>query len=80
MRRDAACDTSVICDGTATFPEANQHENKKRRPTKEERAHEPVAKLEDMIDLIAVRGGVRRLAQKFIDQREATHICSDLPQ
>jgi hypothetical protein len=54
MRRDAACDTSVICDGTATFSEANQDENKKRRPTKEERAHEPVAKLEDMIDLISM--------------------------
>src|SRR5207249_1195186 len=80
MRRDAAPHTAVIRPWLAASPEPNQHENKKRRPTKEERTHEPVAELEDVIDLISMRGGVGRLAQAFIDERKATHTCSDLPR
>src|SRR4029453_16492660 len=80
MRRDAAFHSVGMSTRMPPFPEANQKENKKRRPTKEERAHKPVAELDDVIDLISVRGGVRRHSQKFIDQREAIHICSDPPR
>src|SRR5436190_7318722 len=54
MRRDAAPHTVVIRGRVPPFPEANQDKNKKRRPTEKKRAHEPVAKLEDMVDLISM--------------------------
>jgi len=37
-----------------------------------------VAKLEDVVDLLPVRGGIRWLPEELIDQRKAIHICSDL--
>ena len=61
------------------FAEANQDKNKKGRPTKKKRAHEPVRELDDMIDLEAMLGSVRRLAEKFVDQREAIHCRPNLP-
>ena len=70
----------MIRSRLSPFAKPNQHENKKCRPTNKQRAHEPVTELEDMIDLISMRGGIRRLAQEFIDQRQAIHICSDLPR
>jgi hypothetical protein len=48
-------------------PEANQNENKERRPAEKKRSHEPMAELKDVVDLIPVGGSVRRLAEKFID-------------
>src|SRR4029453_110409 len=79
MRRDTAPHAGVISTRLTPFPETNQDENKKRRPSNKERAHEPVTKLEDMVDLISMRRSVRRLAQEFIDQRGVSHICSHLP-
>jgi hypothetical protein len=49
------------------FPEANQNENKECRPAEKKRPHEPMAELDDMVDLIPVGGSVRRLAEEFID-------------
>ena len=37
------------------------------QPTKE-RAHEPMAELDDVIDLVAVLGSIRRQAEEFVDQ------------
>ncbi len=64
----------------ATLVEANQNKDEKRRPTNEERAHEPVAELDDVIDLVTVLGSVRRLAEKFVDERKATHTSPNLPR
>src|SRR6266480_1123743 len=80
MRRDSAPHAQMIRAGMPAFPEPNQRKNKKRRPPNKKRAHEPVTKLKDVIDLISVRGCVRRLPQKLVDQRQATHICSNLPR
>src|SRR5437016_14647574 len=78
MRRDAAPHTAVIRTRLSAPPEPNQRKNKKRRPADKQRAHEPMTEFDDVVDLISMRGSIRGLAQKFIDQREATHICSSL--
>ena len=79
MRRNAAAHAGVIGLGMAAFVETNQHKNEKKRPSKEQRSHEPVREFQDVIDLIAVLGGVRRLAEKFINEREAIHqTCPNL--
>jgi len=57
----------VISSRMPASPEANQNENKERRPAEKQRAHEPMAELEDVVDLVSVRGSVRGLAQEFID-------------
>src|SRR5438552_11085782 len=54
MRRDAAPHTAVIRTRLPALPEPNQHENKKRRPTNKKRGHEPVTKLQDVVDLISM--------------------------
>jgi len=54
MRRDGASYAMVIRSRLPPFPKANQDKNKKCRPTEKKRAHEPVAKLEDMVDLISM--------------------------
>src|SRR5207237_7219890 len=69
MRGDAAFNTGVICDGTTAFAEANQNEKEERRPAEKERANEPVAKLDDVIDLVSVGRGILRITEKLINQR-----------
>ena len=78
MRRDMTAHASMIGMRLAALPKPNQDVNKKSRPPDEQHGHEPVTKLKDMIDLIAVGGSVRRLAQKFVDERKAIHTCSSL--
>ena len=68
----------MIGGGMATLAEANQNKNEKRRPSEEEHAHEPVAELEDVVDLVTVLGGVGRLAEEFVDERQATHTFPNL--
>src|SRR5689334_6506565 len=80
MRRDMAAHTGMTGIWLATLPKPNQDVNKKSRPPHEQDAHEPVTKLDDMIDLIAVGGSVGRLTQKLVDQRKAIHTCLSLPQ
>src|SRR3954465_5390980 len=80
MRRDMAAHATMIGSRLAALPKPNQDVEKKPRPPDEQRGHEPVTKLNDMIDLIAVGGSVGRLAQKFVDQRKAIHTCSSLPR
>jgi hypothetical protein len=57
----------VVGNRLSPFPKPNQDENKKRGPTNKQRAHEPVTKLEDVVDLVSMRGGVRRLPDELID-------------
>src|SRR6516225_6013700 len=80
MRRDMATHAGMIGVRLAALPKPKQDVNKKSRPPDEQRGHEPVTKLKDMIDLIAVGGSVRRLTEKLVDQRKAIHTCSSLPR
>src|ERR1041385_4194752 len=73
VRRYSTPHAGMIGRGMTAFAKADQNENKKKRPTNEERAHKPMGKLENMIDLIAVLGRIRRLTKKLVDQREASH-------
>ena len=57
--------------------EAQEHVNEESRPTDKERGHEPMAELNNVIDLVAMLGSIRRHADQFVDQCEPTHIDSD---
>src|SRR5216117_3087685 len=71
----------MIGNRLATLPKPKQDINKKSRPPEEQRGHEPVTKLKDMIDLIAVGGSVvGRHSQKLVDQCKAIHTCSSPPR
>src|SRR5258708_27203943 len=78
MCRDPTTHAGMIGAGLPAFVEADQNENEKRRPAHEERAHEPMGELKNVIDLVTVLRGVRRLAEKLVDEREATHISPSL--
>src|SRR5439155_15674129 len=54
MRGDGASYAMVILSRLPPFPEDNHDKNKKCRPTEKKRAHEPVAKPEDMVDMISI--------------------------
>jgi hypothetical protein len=58
----------------------NEAIQEKGQPTDEKRAHEPMAKLDDMIDLIAVLGRVRRHTEQFVNQSKPIHIATNLPR
>src|SRR5438034_538866 len=76
---NSAANTCMIGLRLAAPAESDQHKNKKGRPSKEQRAHEPVGEFQNVIDLVAMLGGVWRLAKKFVNEREATHrICPNL--
>src|SRR6266404_1411879 len=79
VRGNSAANTCMIGFRVAAPAKADQHKNEKGRPSDKKRAHKPVREFEDMIDLVAVLGCVRRLAKKFVNEREATHrICPSL--
>src|SRR5436853_7297437 len=63
VSRDAAAHAVIIGTGMPALAKPNQDENEKGRPTDEKRAHEPVGKFEDMIDLVTMLGRVRRLTE-----------------
>jgi hypothetical protein len=42
-------------DRIALLPESNENKNEKDPPPNKESAHEPVAELDDVVDLIALR-------------------------
>src|SRR6516162_1550371 len=79
MRRDMAAHAGMIGVRLAALPKPKQDVNKKHRPTDEQRRHEPVTKLKDVIDLKAVSRSIGRLTEKLVDQRKAIHTCSSLP-
>src|SRR2546428_11778156 len=80
VRRNPTAHAGVVSVRMTTFAETDQNKNEKRRPTKEKRAHEPMSELEDVIDLIAVLGGVWWQAKELVDQRQATHIYPNPPR
>src|SRR6516225_5034739 len=80
MRRDMAAHAGMIGVRLAALPKPKQDVNKKHRPTDEQRRHEPVTKLEDVIDLKAMGRSIGRLTEKLVDQRKAIHTCSSLPR
>src|SRR5438309_1635180 len=80
MGGNAARYTFVIGHGMAAAVITKEHINKESKPTDEEGAHEPMAKLDDMIDLIAVLGRVRGYTQEFVDQGKTIHIATNLPR
>src|SRR4051812_23924615 len=77
MRRDSTLHPFVVSGTMATVVKANENKNKVTRPTHEQRPHEPVTKLDDVIDLVTVLGRVHRLPEELIDECEATHIFRD---
>ena len=58
----------------------NQDINEVDRPPDKERAHEPMAELNDVIDLKAVLGSIRRHTEQFVDQGKPIHIAINLPR
>ena len=78
MRRDAAFHTLMVGLTMPTLVKANENKNEIGRPPNKERAHEPVTKLDDVIDLVAVLRSIHRLAEELIDEREATHTFRNL--
>src|SRR5215467_5101822 len=80
MRRDMTAHAGMIGVRLPTLPKPKQNVNKKHRPPDEQRGHEPVTKLKDVIDLKAVGRSIGRLTEKLVDQRKAIHTCSSLPR
>src|SRR3954470_5902143 len=74
---NAAGDAFVIGYGMPATMITKENIKKKNRPTDEERSHEPMAKLQDVIDLVAVLGTVWRLPEEFVDQSEPTHTATN---
>src|ERR1041385_1139930 len=74
MRRDAASHAFVTRLGVAFFSKKPEHEKEKGRPPEEERAHKPMAELNDVINLITMLGCIRRHADHLVDQGETNHI------
>src|SRR5207244_12527208 len=64
----------VIGHGMAGAMITNEAIEEKGQPTDEKRAHEPMAKLDDMIDLVAVLGRVRRHTEQYVHEGQRTHV------
>src|SRR5712664_2670046 len=71
MGGNSTANTGVIGFRVAAPAKTDQDENEKGRPPKEESAHKPVREFDNVIDLVAMLGGVWREANKFVNEREA---------
>jgi hypothetical protein len=80
MGGNAARYTIVIGHRMAAVVITKEHVNKESKPADEERTHEPMAKLDDVIDLVAVFGSIRRQTEQFVDQGKPIHIAINLPR
>ena len=78
VSRDSAPDPFMIGDGVFAAAETEKDVNEKGRPTDEERTHEPMRELDNVIDLITVLGSVRRQPDELVDQGEAIPHVSNL--
>src|SRR5258705_11046037 len=58
VRRDSARHAFVISDWITTPAKTNQNKDKKCRPPEEKCGHEPMAELQNVINLVAVFRGV----------------------
>src|SRR6476620_12136440 len=52
VSRDAAGYTVMVCHRVTAFVKTPENKKEKRRPSEEERTHEPMAELDDVIDLV----------------------------
>src|ERR1700716_2231732 len=75
VRRDSTLNSLIIGFGMSAFAESKQKKRKIGGPADKKRTHEPVAEFDDVIDLIAVLGCVRRHSEKFVDDAEIKHTC-----
>jgi hypothetical protein len=57
----------VIGDSVPAFPETEKNINKERRPSHKERAHEPMAELDNVVDLKTMLGSIGRHADELVD-------------
>src|SRR6266513_1139832 len=80
MGGNAAGDAFVIGHRMSAAVITKEHINKKNKPPDEKRTHEPMAKLDDVIDLVAVFGSIRRHTEQFVDQGKTTHTAINLPR
>src|SRR5438105_12158041 len=78
MGRNAALHAFVICDRISAFPETQEYVNEEGRPADKERTHEPMAELDDVIDLVAMLRSIRRQADQLVDEGEPSHIDPSL--
>ena len=62
----------------AAAMKTNENKQKEDQPSNEEGSHEPVTKLQDVIDLVAVFGGIRRLTEELVDQGKLIHTATNL--
>src|SRR5204863_4685415 len=72
--RDPAGHPFMTGDRVAALTKTPEHVSEKGRPTDEERAHEPVTELDDVIDLVTVLGSVRRHPDQLVDESQTSHI------
>src|SRR3954454_575464 len=80
VSRDRAGHALIIGAWITAAAEADKNVSEEGGPADEERAHEPVGELEDVVDLKAVLRNVRRLAEELVNQSEAiNHTAQDLP-
>src|SRR5262249_39159191 len=63
MRRDVAAHTFMIGYGLTAAAKTNEDVDEERRPADKERGHEPMAELQNVIDLQSVLGKIRRLTE-----------------
>jgi hypothetical protein len=73
VRRDTAGHALMIRDRIAALVKTPENKDEIDPPSDEERAHEPMTELNDVIDLVAMLGNIRRLSEEFVDQRQANH-------
>src|SRR4029077_640205 len=78
VRGNSAANTRMIGFRVAAPAKADQNKNKKGRPSDKKRTHKTVREFDDVIDLVAVLGGVRRRVEKFVNEREATPTSPNL--
>ncbi len=78
VRGNAALHALMIGDRMPALAEAQENIDEKGGPADEKRSHEPMAELDDVIDLVAVLGSIRRQADQFVDEGEPIHISPDL--
>src|SRR5438067_472221 len=78
VRRDATGHAFVIGHGMAAAMKTNENIQKEDQPSNEEGAHEPVTKFQDVIDLVAVFRGIRRLTEELVDQGKLIHTGTNL--
>src|SRR4051812_7701202 len=76
--RNAAFDSLMIGHRMPALTEPHEDIHKESGPAHKERAHEPVAELDNVIDLKTMLGGIGGHAEELVDQRETIHTAANL--